>query len=336
LIEGPLTFVTGASGYVGGRLVPELERDGRRVRCLARRPGHVRPRVGAATEVVAGDLLDAASLKASLAGVDAACYLVHSMGSRGDFEVEDRRAATNFAAAARAAGVRRIVYLGGPDRVSYADLMREYARQRGLRRLMLRVPVLSPRLSSPWLGLVTPLYARVGRELVESTRNPTVVDDDSARRLFPELRPRGVREAIARALRNEERALAETRWSDALSSGDTRAWGGSASARAWWTRAPCACRAPRTRCSCRCAGSAARPAGTTATGCGACAVSSTGWWAASACGAAAEIPNGYGPATRSTAPAHLRRDAARDRGGGSAPVSRGRRSRRGRAADGGS
>ena len=70
-----------------------------------------------------------------------------------------------------------VVEIGGPDRVSYADLMGEYARQRGLRRLMLRVPVLSPGLSSLWLGLVTPLYARVGRELIESTRNATVVAD---------------------------------------------------------------------------------------------------------------------------------------------------------------
>ena len=75
--------------------------------------------------------------------------------------------------------------IGGADRVSYVDVMQEYARQRGLRRLMIRVPVLTPRLSSLWLGLVTPVYARVGRELIESIRNATVVDDDSARRLFP-------------------------------------------------------------------------------------------------------------------------------------------------------
>jgi uncharacterized protein YbjT (DUF2867 family) len=280
--------------------------------------------VGEATEVVQGDALDAASLGEGLAGVDTAYYLIHSMGSRGDFEGEDRRAAKNFAAAARKAGVRRLVYLGGLGRepglsrhlrsrhevgrilrgsgvptielrasiiigsgslsfemvralveklpvmitprwvsqptqplaiedlvdylvhaldveldestvveiggagpVSYMDVMREYARQRGLRRLMLRVPVLSPRLSSLWLGLVTPVYARVGRELIESTRNATVVDDDSARRLFPTLRPRGIREAIERALLNEDRQVALTRWSDALSSGDTRKWGGA-------------------------------------------------------------------------------------------------------------
>jgi hypothetical protein len=106
------------------------------------------------------------------------------------------------------------------------DVMREYARQRGLRRFMIPVPVLSPRLSSLWLGLVTPVYARVGRELIESTRNATIVDDDSARRLFPDVRPRGVRQAIERALLNEDREFTLTRWSDALSSGDTRQWGG--------------------------------------------------------------------------------------------------------------
>jgi uncharacterized protein YbjT (DUF2867 family) len=260
-----------------------------------------------------------------MAGVDVAYYLIHSMGSRGDFEGEDRRAAENFAVAAREAGVRRLVYLGGLGRepglsrhlrsrhevgrilresgvptielrasiiigsgslsfemvralvqklpvmitprwviqptqplaiedlidylvsardvdlnesvvveiggaepVSYMGVMEEYARQRGLKRLLIRVPVLSPRLSSLWLGLVTPVYARVGRELIESTRNATIVDDDSARRLFPNLRPRGIREAIERALLSEDRELALTRWSDAFSSGDTKRWGGAA------------------------------------------------------------------------------------------------------------
>ena len=76
--------------------------------------------------------------------------------------------------------------VGGPDVVSYADLMREYARQRGLRRWMIPVPVLTPRLSSLWLGLVTPLYARVGRKLIDSIQHPTVVRDQSARHTFPD------------------------------------------------------------------------------------------------------------------------------------------------------
>jgi hypothetical protein len=110
--------------------------------------------------------------------------------------------------------------------VSYGDLMREYARLRGLRRTMLRVPVLTPGLSSLWLGLVTPLYAAVGRELIEGVRNETVVHDDRALRDFS-VRPRGIREVLARALANEDRELAATRWSDALSSQRApREWGG--------------------------------------------------------------------------------------------------------------
>ena len=122
----------------------------------------------------------------------------------------------------------RVVEIGGADRVSYGDLMREYARQRGLRRAMIPVPVLSTRLSSLWLGLVTPVYARVGRELVEGLRNETVVRDPAAARELFRVRPRGAREAIARALVNEDREFAATRWSDALSSGPgPRAFGGA-------------------------------------------------------------------------------------------------------------
>jgi hypothetical protein len=92
-----------------------------------------------------------------------------------------------------------IFEIGGADQVSYRDLMREYARQRGLKRLIVSVPVLTPRLSSLWLGLVTPLYVRVGRKLIDSIRHATVVEDQSAMEAFS-IRPRGFREAIARAL----------------------------------------------------------------------------------------------------------------------------------------
>ena len=321
----PLTLLTGASGYVGGRLLARLETDGRPLRCMSRRPEELRPRVGPATQVVHGDVTDPASLAEALAGVGTAYYLVHSMAAGQDYREADRRGARAFGDAAARAGVRRIVYLGGlgrgpglsahlasrqevgrvlresgvptielrasiiigsgstsfemiralvdrlpvmitprwvdtptqpiaiedvldllveaadveaegsrvvdiggPDRVSYGELMREYARQRGLRRTMIRVPVLTPRLSSLWLGLVTPVYARVGRELVEGLRNPTVVTGDDAARLF-RARPRGVREAIARALVNEDMEFAATRWSDALSAGPRpRSFGGAA------------------------------------------------------------------------------------------------------------
>jgi hypothetical protein len=91
---------------------------------------------------------------------------------------------------------------------------------------MIPVPVLTPWLSSLWLGLVTPVYARVGRELIEGVKNETVVRDDAALRTFS-IRPRSMREAIARALANEDEELAATRWSDALSSqGAAASWGG--------------------------------------------------------------------------------------------------------------
>ncbi len=320
--QPPLVLLTGATGYVGGRLMRALNRRGVRLRCLARRPEYLEPKVVTGTEVVKGDADDLPSLRRALTGVDVAYYLIHSMGSSEDFEQKDRRAAENFARAAEAAGVRRIIYLGGlgrepglsqhlrsrqevgrilrgsgvptlefrasiiigsgslsfemirslveklpvmvtprwvrvpaqplavedlidylvealevavegdavfeiggADPVSYMDIMREYARQRGLRRLMIPVPVLSPKLSSLWLGLVTPVYARVGRDLIDSVRNPTVVEDDAALRAF-DVRPRGVKEAIRRALINEDQEFAETRWSDALSSGDRQSWGG--------------------------------------------------------------------------------------------------------------
>ena len=111
-----------------------------------------------------------------------------------------------------------IFEIGGAEQVSYGDIMREYARQRGLRRLMISVPVLTPRLSSLWLGLVTPVYARVGRKLIESVRNPTIVRNPAALRAFP-IDPIGLREAIATALRSEDKEMAATRWFDALSAG---------------------------------------------------------------------------------------------------------------------
>jgi uncharacterized protein YbjT (DUF2867 family) len=320
-------LVAGASGYVGGRLVRALEEAGERVRCLARRPQELSARVSPSVQVVGGDVLDAPSLEQAMRGVDTAFYLVHAMASRSDFQDEERRGALNFAHAARTAGVRRIVYLGGlgtasdlsphlasrqdvgrilresgvttielrasiilgsgslsfemiralverlpvlvtprwvrqltqpiaiedvvayleaapdapvagseiveiggPDRVSYLDLIREHAAQRGLRRLIIPVPVLTPWLSSLWLGLVTPVYARVGRKLIDSLRNATVVRSPRARELFPAIQPRGMRQALERAVANEDREFAETRWSDARSSlGTVSPWGGTTS-----------------------------------------------------------------------------------------------------------
>jgi uncharacterized protein YbjT (DUF2867 family) len=295
---GPTTLLTGGSGYVGGRLIPLLERRGEALRCLARDPEKMRSRVQAETEVVKGDVLDRPSLDEALRGVHTAYYLVHLMSGSRDFEREDRQAATNFAGAAGEAGVRRLVYLGGlgddadpslsphlrsrhevgdilrgsgvetvefrasmvvgagslsfqlmkaltdrlpvmlcprwlttptqpiavddvlaylvaaldlppggsrifevggTDVVSYGDLIREYARQKGLRRWLISVPVLTPWLSGLWLALVTPASFEVGRHLIEGLKNPTVVRDRMALDVFP-IRPLSVREAVQKAL----------------------------------------------------------------------------------------------------------------------------------------
>jgi uncharacterized protein YbjT (DUF2867 family) len=316
-------LLTGATGYVGGRLLTALMSAGHDVQCLARRPDYLMPRIKPPSTAVTGDVLNASSLEGVLRGRDTAFYLVHSMGSAGSFEEQDRLGAMNFANAAKHSSLRRIIYLGGladddrglsahlrsrlevgrilrtsgipvielrasivigsgslsfelvralaehlpvmllprwvsvvaqpigiedlisylvasmdinvheslaveiggADVVSYRDLIVEYARQRGLRRWLIPVPVLTPSLSSLWLGLVTPLYARIGRKLIDSIRFPTIVRHPEAQRLF-DIRPLGVTEAMASAMRNEDREFAETRWSGAFSSAGSAPFGG--------------------------------------------------------------------------------------------------------------
>jgi uncharacterized protein YbjT (DUF2867 family) len=293
-----VVLLTGVTGYVGGRLLPLLERLPVFIRCLARHPEKLRARVGGSTQIVQGDMLDAPSLSEALRGVHTAYYLVHLMSGSKDFEKEDRQAALNFAEAAQKSGVRRVIYLGGlgndadpqlsphlrsrhevgqvlrtsgvettefrasvvigagslsyelmksltdrlpvmlcprwlttptqpiavddvlayllaalelppgesrifeiggTDVVSYGHLIREYARQKGLRRWLISVPVLTPYLSSLWLALVTPASFEVGRHLIEGLKNPTVVRDTTALNVFS-IRPMGVQEAIQKAI----------------------------------------------------------------------------------------------------------------------------------------
>ncbi|MFH1329845.1 MAG: SDR family oxidoreductase [Actinomycetota bacterium] len=308
-------LVTGATGYIGGRLVPLLLDAGHEVRCLSRDPGRLdgltwRSRV----EVAAGDVLDPASLAPALSGCDAAYYLVPAMAAGPGFDERDRAGAAHFRDAAAAAALERIVYLGGlapehaamskhlgsrqevgrmlaggttpvtelraaviigsgslsfemlryltevlpvmttprwvrtrcqpiavadvlgllvrvlddpepvsrvleiggPDVLTYQQMMRAYAHEMGLRRLILPLPFLSPGLSSLWVGLVTPLPPRVARPLVESLRTEVVVRDGTARRLFPH-DPLSYREALRLALATPPDAVT-TRWSDATPS----------------------------------------------------------------------------------------------------------------------
>lgn len=296
----PLVLLTGATGYVGGLLLPLLEQQSVAVRCLVRNPDKIR-RSQESTQVVRGDVLDTASLGGALQGVSTAYYLVHLMSGSKDFEREDRQAALNFATAAKKAGVNRIIYLGGlgddadpklsphlrsrhevgeilrqsgvetiefraslvigtgslsfdlvksltdrlpvmlcprwlttptqpiavddvlaylsaakdlpagesrifeigsKDVTTYGNMIREYARQKGLRRWLISVPVLTPYLSSLWLALVTPASFEVGRHLIEGLKNPTVVRDTSALKVFA-MRPMSVKEAIQKAINHE-------------------------------------------------------------------------------------------------------------------------------------
>ncbi|WP_441247422.1 SDR family oxidoreductase [Kitasatospora sp. McL0602] len=312
-----VTLVTGATGYIGGRLVPELLAGGHRVRCLVRDPGRLRDHPWRArVETVTGDVTRPETLAGAFDGVGVAYYLVHALGTGPGFEARDRAAARAFGAAAARAGVRRIVYLGGlrpaevpeadlsphlrsraevgrilrrsgvptaelraaviigsgsasfemlrhlterlpvmvtpswvgtrvqpiavrdvlrlllaaaelppeanrtydiggPDVLTYEQMMRRYARVAGLpRRVIVPVPVLTPRLSSHWVGLVTPVPNSIARPLVESLRNEVVCTEHDLEPDGPEPLI-GFDEAVRLALTRIRDAEVTTRWSSA-------------------------------------------------------------------------------------------------------------------------
>ena len=309
--------VIGATGYVGGRLVPALLDAGHRVRCLARTPDRLAGVAWRAdVEVVRADVLDWSSLYQGFGGLDAVYYLVHAMGHARDFTGVDRAGAYNTRVAAQEAGVGRLIYLGGlggedplalsshlasrhevgrllgagsvpvtelraaviigsgsasfemlrclvevlpvmacprwvtrtrcqpiaiadvlhclvavldspatggqrieiggPDVLTYREMMERYAAVAGLRRrLILGVPVLTPRLSSHWVNLVTPLPIGLARPLVDSLRNDVVVTDPApAAALSGTRRPMSFDEAMRRAMRQVQDFDVSTSWID--------------------------------------------------------------------------------------------------------------------------
>jgi len=311
-----LILVTGATGYIGGRLVPRLLDLGYHVRCLVRDPSRLQGRPWHNTvEIVAGDVLQPESLASAMDGVDAAYYLIHSLGGGADFHALDLTAARNFSAVAKTAGIARIIFLGGlaesatelsehlrsrqqtgdalresgvpitefragvivgsgslsfemirylaervpvmvcprwvytrtqpigirevleyltaalavpessgriieiggSDIITYGEMMTIYAEVRGLRRWMLLIPILTPRLSSYWVNLVTPIPAMMARPLIEGLRNENIVHDPSARQLFPAIEPVSYRTSVERALTRLQASNIESTWSDALS-----------------------------------------------------------------------------------------------------------------------
>lgn len=306
-------LVLGATGYVGGRLVPRLVDAGYRVRCVARDPAKLAGRGWAGVEVVKGDALDHDSLARAVKGCSVMYYLVHSMAAgEAKFEEWDRVAARNAVSAAESAGIRRIVYLGGlgnrstglsahlrsrnevgdllrsgsipvtefraamiigsgsasfemmhalvnrlpvmtaprwvatrsqpvaigdvlrylvgclaiadsagkvidiggPDVLTYREMMLRFARLLGLRRWIIVVPVLTPRLSSLWINFVTPISSAIARPLIEGLKSEMVCESDEALRLFS-FRPLSFDEAVARALQKFRENDVETRWSNA-------------------------------------------------------------------------------------------------------------------------
>jgi uncharacterized protein YbjT (DUF2867 family) len=291
--------VAGATGYIGGLLCERLRGEGHAVRALARHPERAGELKEAGCEVCRADVLDRETLGPALEGVEVAYYLVHSMGrgSSGDFAERDQRGAENFAAGAAAAGVKRIVYLGGlgegskhldsrhataqelrqgsvpvtyfraaavigagsesfrtafylvrrlplmitprwvvtrtqpiavadavaylaaaadldlpvdreieiggPDVTTYGGMIDQVARALGRRPpRRITVPLLTPGLSSLWIGLVTPVDAGVAKPLIEGLATETVVDDPSGMEVFRAIKRLSLREALQIAVKD--------------------------------------------------------------------------------------------------------------------------------------
>jgi uncharacterized protein YbjT (DUF2867 family) len=300
-LKNKTILLTGATGYVGGLLLPDLQRKYRNIKCMTRHPESLDENLVGNASAVYGDTSNLESLIKAMEGVDDAYYLVHSMADSDDFEELEAQSARNFGAAAAKAGIKRIIFLGalsqseneesskhmssrhktgeilrssgvptiefrasviigagsmpfeavralverlpvmvtpkwvrgelqpiaardlkdflvralelepvsrvieigGSDVVRYQDLMKMYSDVRGLKRFMIPVPVITPRLSSHWLRLVTPAHYKIGRRIVESAVHRSVVSSDTASTLFS-IKPLGTRAAIETAIQDEE------------------------------------------------------------------------------------------------------------------------------------
>jgi uncharacterized protein YbjT (DUF2867 family) len=310
-----LILVTGATGYIGGRLVPRLLDAGFSVRCLVRDPARLQGRPWLSrVEVAAGDALDPATLDKALKGTSVAYYLIHGMRG-GKLNAErDLQAARNFTQAAERQCVERLIYLGelvdttdnlspylrsrhetgyilrqshipvtefragmiigagsllfemirylaereplficpawffyeaqpiairdvleylvtalkvpgsagklveigGPTRLTYADMLLAYAKERNLKRVLIRTPFYAPRLSAYWVHMVTPIHWQAVLPLIEGLRARLVVHDDAAKDLFPQIKPIDFQFAVRLALGRVLSDAVETSWSDAL------------------------------------------------------------------------------------------------------------------------
>src|SRR6266487_1808477 len=313
--ESKLILVTGATGYVGGRLVPRLLEAGYRVRCLVRDPNRLQGHSWLKrVEVVSGDALVPGALTEAMKDVSVAYYLIHGKQGGQINANRDLEVARNFAEAAGEAGIERIMYLGelvdpttnlspylrarhetgyilryssvpvtefrvgmiigsgsalfemirylterepvlicpawffsqaqpiairdvlfyliealkipestgrmieigGPTRLTYADMLLGYAKERQLKRVLIRTPFYAPRLSAYWVHMVTPIHWRVVLPLIEGLHAKLIVRDEAAKKLFPQIKPLDFQTAVHLALGRIQRDNVETSWSDAL------------------------------------------------------------------------------------------------------------------------
>nr|WP_273481698.1 SDR family oxidoreductase [Kribbella italica] len=316
-----LVLVTGVTGYIGGRLVPELLKAGYRVRAMARNPRRLESRDWyGEVEIVEADAGERHEVEAALEGVDVAYYLIHALGTGKKFEARDRHTARTFGAAAREAGVGRIVYLGGlypegeelsphlgsrrevgeillasgvpttvlraavilgsgsasfemlryltdrlpvmvtprwlgtriqpiavrdvlhylvgsasmpaevnrgfdiggPDVLTYRDMMQRYADAAHLkRRRIVTLPLLTPSLSSHWVGLVTPVPNSIARPLVDSLIHEVVRKEQDLARYVPDPEPGliGFDRAVELALQRIHDLDVTTSWASAATPG---------------------------------------------------------------------------------------------------------------------